>query len=75
MKKQTPDISGIKITAYKVNEALINCKISLSFSDAMDLCKKTESGLYIKQDFHDWFIAKLTEKLQEAIDTKNGSES
>lgn len=70
---KTQNISGINITAFKQNEALINCRFTLSFSDAMDLCAKTTSGLYLNRDLQEWFIDKIAENLKKVIDEKNES--
>lgn len=67
---KTPDISGIKVTAFKQNEALINCKFTLSYADAIDLCKKSASDLYLNRDLHEWFMDKIVENLQKVINEK-----
>lgn len=70
MYKKEKDISGLPISVFKQSEALISCKISLSFSDAKDFCSKTKSGLYKNKDLHEWFINKIVEKLEPVLKEK-----
>jgi len=62
---ETQEISGLSITCYKQSGAHIMCKILLTPSDAIELCKRTKSGLFKNKEFHEIFVNMLVTKLDE----------
>jgi len=70
LSSKLKEIRGISIRAYGISEALINCKISLSYSDAKNLCAKTKSGLIKNKQLRDLFFEILTARLDEVVAKK-----
>ena len=65
--RETKEINGLSVTCYKQNGAHIMCKVLLSPSDAIELCKRTKSGLFKNKEFHDIFMNMIITKLDELI--------
>lgn len=63
-------IPGITVRAFPLSEAIIKCNITLSFSDAKDLCLKTKSGLPKNKKLRDLFFDVLSEELQRVTQIK-----
>ena len=63
--REAKTIPGMSVTCYKQSGAHIMCKIVLSPSDAIELCKRTKSGLFKNKEFHEMFINMLVIKLDE----------
>ncbi len=65
--RETKEISGLGITCYKQTGAHIMCKILLTSSDAIELGKRTRSGLFKNKELHEMFINMIVSKLDELI--------
>lgn len=70
---KNPDIPGLKMTAFKVSETHVMCKMMISFSDVEELCRETETGLPQNPRFHNLFLKKLKENLIGALPERKGS--
>jgi hypothetical protein len=64
------NIPGIEISSYPLNETFLQCKFKMTFSDAIELCKRTKSGLLKNKDLKDWFFDRITEELTKSIQKK-----
>ena len=64
------DIPGIVISAFNLGEMHIKASITLSFSDAKELCRKTDVDLPANQKFRELFFDKLASELQKAVNKK-----
>lgn len=64
---KTQKIPGIEFSSYPLNEALLQCKFRMTFSDAIELCKRTKSGLIKNKDLRDWFFDKVTEEIENSV--------
>ncbi len=63
--REAKQINGLGITCYKQNGAQIMCKILITPCDAIELCRRTKSGLYKNKEFHEMFMSQLVSKLEE----------
>ena len=54
-----PDIPGIDISSFPLSEVKLTAKITLSYSDAKDLIKKTSAGLPANEELREWFFDKI----------------
>ena len=61
---------GIDIVAFPLSEATVSCQITMTFGEAVELCKLTQSGLPLNKDLQDWFLKRLRERLQICINQK-----
>lgn len=61
-------IKGVNITAFKQNGAQILCKILITPGDAIELCKRTKSGLYKNKEFHERFVNMIVTQLDSLIE-------
>lgn len=67
---KTKKIPGIEFSSYPLNEALFQCKFRMTFSDAIELCKRTKSGLIKNKELRDWFFDKITEEIENSVKIK-----
>lgn len=63
-------IPGISIRAFGLSEAHIKCNITISYSDAKNLCSRTKSGLIKNKELRDLLFDILTTQLEEVIKEK-----
>ena len=63
--REKREMRGLGVTCFKQNGAQILCKITLTPSDAQELCKRTKSGLFKNKEFHDMFINMIVTRLDE----------
>jgi len=61
------EISGINFRTFAQSQQHLVCRIQLSFSDALDLCKRTKEGSVENIDFRDWFFDKLKDEFEREI--------
>jgi hypothetical protein len=65
------DIPGIQARAYPLNEALLQCNIRLSYSDAIDMCRKSISGLILNKNLRDELFDRILNEFERVIKEKN----
>ncbi len=70
MTKNTDDVPGIGIRAFPLNEVQVKCMFTLTFSDAIDLFRKTSVGLPANPDFREWFMNKLEHEIHTVLREK-----
>ena len=65
-------IPGIKVDCLKYSEAQLMCRILLSPSDALELCKQTKSGLILNKDLRDYLFEQITKNLNASLEIMKG---
>lgn len=63
--REKKELKGLGVTCFTQGNANILCKITLTPSDAMELCKRTKSGLFKNKEFHDRFINMIVTRLDK----------
>ena len=63
--REKRQIRGLGVTAFKQSSANILCKVTLTRADAIELCKRTKSGLFKNKEFHDRFINMIVTELDK----------
>ena len=63
--REKREIRGLGVTCFKQSETNILCKITLTPSDAIEICKRTKSGLFKNREFHDRFINMIVTRLDD----------
>ena len=58
-------VRGLGVVCYKQSGAQILCKITMTPSDAIELCKRTKSGLFKNKEFHERFLNMIVTKLEQ----------
>ena len=58
-------VDGLGVIAFKQASANILCKVTLTRADAVELCKRTKSGLFKNKEFHDRFINMIVTELNK----------
>lgn len=63
--REKKEVRGLSITCFKQSGSNILCKITLTPSDALELCNRTKSGLFKNKEFHDRFINMIVTRLDD----------
>jgi hypothetical protein len=63
--RETKEVRGLSVNCFRQGGANILCKISLTPSDALELCDRTKSGLFKNREFHDRFINMIITRLDD----------
>lgn len=69
--KNVKDIPGVPIRVFPLSEARLRGIFTLTFSDAIELCKKTSLDLPANPEFRNLFLDKLCEHFEKEIEKKN----
>jgi hypothetical protein len=75
--REKKNIRGLGVTAFKQSESHIMCKITLTRTDAIELCNRTKSGLFKNKEFHERFINMIVTQLDTVLNSNgvsNGTE-
>ena len=64
MSKKIP---GIPIRVFSLGDALLKCQFTMTYSDALDLCKKTTVGLPANRELRDRIMDNICEEMESVI--------